>query len=412
MKIPIVVVAYNRPHALSRLLDSLNRAEYPDDVEIVISIDGGELNAETIKVSEQFAWKHGTKKLIVADNNQGLRQHILKCGSLTDEYDGIILLEDDLVVSPYFYSYAIEAQKYYDEESSVAGVALFSHAYNETAWLPFLPVEDGSDVFFLQVPCSWGQCWTSRQWSAFKSWYDKNSELVLDEDKDIPPDVRLWPDTSWKKYFFKYMVEHDLFFVYPRVGLSTNFADAGVNHAGTNNFQVSLLMSSSSFIFSSYSESFAKYDSYCEMLPESLRQIMKKDIDREFAVDLYGMKNFEEIPEKYVITSQKLSDAEFGYARRMRPHELNVAFCVEGDDIFFGETGNLPGKEPFLSYRNKINQDYEKTHAYWYRMSKFHYRPIVVPRPAAGSEDVVVSIKQLLRMLFSELRRRIFSRNG
>ena len=38
--IPIVVIGYNRPQALERLLHSLSRADYRQEVTLYISLDG------------------------------------------------------------------------------------------------------------------------------------------------------------------------------------------------------------------------------------------------------------------------------------------------------------------------------------------------------------------------------------
>ena len=51
----------------------------------------------------------GIKKIIKHSKNLGLRAHVITCGDLVNIYDNIIVLEDDLFVSPYFYKYANDA---------------------------------------------------------------------------------------------------------------------------------------------------------------------------------------------------------------------------------------------------------------------------------------------------------------
>lgn len=146
-KIPVVIVAYNRPAPLKRLLDSVTKGVYSGQVKLIISIDGGD-NSDVLSIAENFRWVHGEKEIIHHKTNIGLRNHILSLGDLTLKYDGIILIEDDLYVSPYFYEYAIEAMEFYNEDNIIAGISLYSHRYNETARLPFTPLSDDSDVFF------------------------------------------------------------------------------------------------------------------------------------------------------------------------------------------------------------------------------------------------------------------------
>src|SRR5688572_10825284 len=95
----IVIPAYNRPASLQRLLDSLRKAEIPHEVKLVISIDQGG-PAGVKQLAENFAWPFGEKKIILHENHLGLKDHILAAGNLSAEYGSIILLEDDLFVSP------------------------------------------------------------------------------------------------------------------------------------------------------------------------------------------------------------------------------------------------------------------------------------------------------------------------
>lgn len=63
--IAIIVVAYNRPQSLSRLLWSLQAADYTGfaNIPLIISIDySGDDKCEAI--ASRFDWKHGEKKLL------------------------------------------------------------------------------------------------------------------------------------------------------------------------------------------------------------------------------------------------------------------------------------------------------------------------------------------------------------
>ena len=55
----IIAVGYNRPEAMFRLLSSLSVANYAEDnVDLLISIDCGERQAEIIDIAEEFLWAH------------------------------------------------------------------------------------------------------------------------------------------------------------------------------------------------------------------------------------------------------------------------------------------------------------------------------------------------------------------
>jgi len=375
LNIPIVIAAYNRKAPLERLLGSLKNAVYPDDVKLIISIDGSTDNGEIIDIAKRFKWNYGEKQIITSEHNMGLRNHILKCGRLAKEYDGIILFEDDLYVAPYFYDYVIQSHKVYGNDKNITGIALYSHQYNETACLPFKPIDDGYDIFFMQVACSWGQSWLTHQWKEFEEWYDSNYGLDLSDDKDVPPDVRLWPTSSWKKYYLKYMVENSKYFVYARISLTTNFADPGVHHQGTNIFQVPLLCRKKEYVFSKLEYSIAKYDAYCEVVPETLKKFVKELEDYDFEVDLYGMKNKREVILDYIITTQYLSCSVRSFGRNLKPHEHNICENISGDEIYFGLKKNMINYGAFLRYRTKLNQNYVNTHSYFFPITQLHYKP-------------------------------------
>lgn len=374
VNIPVVVAAYNRDTALERLLGSLQRARYLDPVKLIISVDGGG-PPEVVNVAERFVWVHGEKEVIVQKKNMGLRQHILFCGGLTSLYDGIVLLEDDLYVSPWFYHYAASAALQYRESREVCGIALYAPHLNESGQFPFCPLEDGADVFFMQLACSWGQLWTTSQWAEFASWYVENAESSLENDPVLPCVVRRWPAASWKKYFIKYMIEKDKYFVYPRKSLSTNFGDMGAHHSGTLLFQVPLLYGEGKgFKFSDFVNSPAKYDAFGEILPEVLRDYCPELRGKDFVVDLNGIKEKHCFAAKYVITSKKCYDSISSYGRYLKPIECNVIENIKGDDILFAEAGSIIDLyyDDFISYIYKKFSELE-IHKYYYSLPDSHY---------------------------------------
>src|SRR5690625_1023767 len=163
MKLPIVVIAYNRDLTLKRLLNSLDQANYDEDnVDLIISIDKTN-NSSVYQIAEKFEWRYGSKIIIKREENLGLRKHVLTCGDLVLKYDGLIMLEDDLVVSPAFYQFATEATLFYNNDSNIAGISLYTYRISEFSNLrTFIPMQDDSDIFYMKVPSSWGQLWTKK----------------------------------------------------------------------------------------------------------------------------------------------------------------------------------------------------------------------------------------------------------
>nr|WP_292963312.1 MULTISPECIES: glycosyltransferase [unclassified Allomuricauda] len=371
MRIPIVVVAYNRPRSLTRLLNSLQKANYPyEDIDLIISIDKADNNRDVLDLANAFQWHHGTKEVVYQENNLGLRQHILKCGGYSLHYGAVIVLEDDLYVSPNFYLFAEQALNFSSKEPSIGGVSLYNHQLNVHTRENFSPHQDGYDNWYFQFASSWGQAWTREQWSGFMDWYKKNPDI--DNNQDVPSYVRSWSPKSWLKYNIAYLVEKDLYFLYPKISLTTNFSDAGT-HVGndTTIFQVPLDYGnrSSKFYFSTTKESKSIYDAYFENLriPETIG--MAKD---DICVDLYGCKSNNR--KRYLLT-QKILNYKIlrSFGKSLKPHDDNIINKIDGYDIFLYDTSikrknsfktNLIRKAEYdfkqLSYRLMLNLIFEK----------------------------------------------------
>lgn len=224
----IVIVGYNRKDSLERVLQSVINAEYVhDDITLIVSLDHSEREEELAQTVELYKekWSHGTFELRTTKKRLGLRNHILRCGDIANEHGAVIILEDDIVVSPYFYNYTIQAVNRYKDEEILAGIALYSHKWNGYTREFFEPLNNGLDCYLGQFGVSWGQCWTQKQWLAFKNWYHQNQKLK--HRKDVPEQVHNWPETSWGKYFVHYIVEKNKYYLMPYVSLATNFSDAG-----------------------------------------------------------------------------------------------------------------------------------------------------------------------------------------
>ena len=205
------------------------------------------MNNDVRGIAESFQWPFGEKEVRYQSEHLGLRKHILKCGDLSREFGSVIILEDDLYVSPYFYDYAVQALSYYNGDRNIGGISLYNQKIEEVTRYPFVPIEDDSDVYFLQFPSSWGQAWTKEHWEEFRAWYDTDPDLT---DIAMPEFIKWkWPASSWKKYFCAYLVEKNRYFVFPRGSFTTNFNDPGTHLARAENcyFQFILHLNTSSF---------------------------------------------------------------------------------------------------------------------------------------------------------------------
>lgn len=318
----IVVVAYNRQNSLSNLLSSLSGADYGDvQVNLVISIDYSGQN-DVHNLAEYFNWEHGEKVIIKHTKNLGLREHILSCGDLSLQYESVIILEDDLLVSQSFYLYAKAALEFYKNNSNIAGISLYHHEHNESAELPFEVINDRYHSYFMKVPSSWGQLWTATHWKGFRSWYDKGQQ-VIDVDY-LPDNVIAWPETSWKKYFFKYLIENNTFFVYPKKSFTTNTGAIGKHHDEiTGLHHSSLSVQKDNFIFPRLEDTINVYDQFFEILPDSINSIENIDL-KDIELDVFGAKPLHKLTSKYLLSSRVCKTPISEYKVTYYPVNLNV----------------------------------------------------------------------------------------
>lgn len=389
MNVPIVVVAYNRPDSLLRLLGSINRAKYPKNVQLIISIDKSDTK-EVESISKNFNWHHGKKEIILHKEHIGLKKHILFAGDLSVEFDGVIILEDDLYVSPCFYDYTCSAIEFYNNDCNIAGISLYSHSFNETAALPFTPLIDSSDVFFMQIPSSWGQCWTTHQWKQFRQWYELNMDKKITADTGIPPNVANWPKTSWKKYFLSYMVETNKFFLYPRFSLTTNFGEPGLHFPHKIHLvQVPLLSKNRPFAFKSLKNSFAIYDSFCEALPGIINHFQPHLKQYDYSVDLYGVKTKHHIKSEYVLTCKQTTEPIYSFAMDLKPVESNIIYNIIGDDLFFAKYSKC-------NTEIKTFNLFDKRLLYYYSFHKYQIEPIHKLKTSLAESKKTIRNKEII----------------
>lgn len=333
--IALVVVGYNRPDSMRRLLNSISLAEYSyEEIPLVISIDHSG-NEEVVQVAEEFLWHYGEKKVIYHSKRMGLRHHIISCGDLTEKYGAVMILEDDLYVSPDFYNYAMEALLKYGDHDKIAGISLNTKRELLESPYPFFPLHTGYDVFFQQFASSWGQVWNLRMWRLFKEWYNENQ--ILPNSVNVPITILNYPETSWAKFYQTYVVEQDKYYVFSYDSLTTNFGDAGehFNH-DSSAFQSILFYGHKNYNMPEFEDG-VKYDIYGE--PVGIGKYLGIE-DEDLTCDFWGRKQADSY-KKYLLTCVKKPYHEIGhYSMCMKPMELNIINKVPGNDIHLYDTTN------------------------------------------------------------------------
>lgn len=329
-KIGICVITYNRINSLRRVLKSLNDANYPHDVDLIISIDKSDCE-DVPTYANKFEWHHGHKIVMTHEQNLGLRRHILSCGDQLENYDALVVLEDDITVAQSFFYYVEQCVTKYKNDDSIAGISLYRAQLHHYALLPFIPMQTDSDVFLMQVAQSWGQVWMKKQWKEFKNWYNTHNK-AFEVQPHLPKTICRWKN-SWLKYHDRYCIEQNKFFIYPYVALSTNHSDTGThNNSSYSWFQAPLLFGDK---IDFKLNPTIKYDGFFESI--NLLKYLNLP-PQDICIDIYGQKQNREGKRYWLSCTKQPYKIIKSYSMAMKPIEYNIINDIKGQEIFLYDT--------------------------------------------------------------------------
>ncbi len=335
MKIALVIVAYNRLESLQRLLLSVENAYYDDEVvNLIVSVDKGDSDNVECWINK-YQWRYGKYEVITHQEKLGLRNHIIECGNRVVDYDAIIVLEDDITVTPNFYRYAKQCVEFYCDDDRIAGISLYSFVRNFQNSLPFEPVKSEYDVFFMNIAQSWGQVWMKKQWSDFYNWYCKNSSEI--EYEPHLTNIWRWPKSSWLKYHMRYCLEKNKYFVYPYFSLSTNNSEIGSHTMCSETYNQAKLLAlpQKRFKLVSLDGVSIKYDAFFEA--KFLARHLGVE-DEDLCVDFFNEKQNRLGKRYWLTTSAYPYKVVRSFALQLKPYEHNIFQDRKGQQLFLYDT--------------------------------------------------------------------------
>ena len=320
----IVVMAYNRPAAVARLLHSLATATIAPDTPLIISLDNSPTQPEVRRLVEAFAWPHGPKHIQAWARHLGLVEHYLACGDLTATYGAIVLLEDDLVVARPFQQFARQALARYQVDPTIAGISLNALWFNGYTHYRFTPLLDAGDTFFLQVPWYQGQVLWPEAWQPFRAWLAAGHGAIAPLDP-IHPVFQTFAEDEWFPAYTKYLATTGRYFVFPRHSFCTNFGDAGTHFSrATPFFQVPLQQHKNEFVLLEMAASIAIYDSFFELAPTVLKRLAPHLQELDLTLDVHVTKPAHLLQTEWVVTCQPAQQTLYSVTLQQRPIEANL----------------------------------------------------------------------------------------
>lgn len=172
---PVALFVYNRPWHTRQTLEALLANPEASETPLYIFSDAPRDIAASNAVAEVRSFLReisGFKSvsIIERENNFGLARSIIDgVTQVCEEHGRIIVLEDDLVTSPYFLKFMNQGLEKYQDEERVISI----HGY-------VYPVEQAlPETFFLRGADCWGWATWKRGWDLF----DPDGQRLLDELK-------------------------------------------------------------------------------------------------------------------------------------------------------------------------------------------------------------------------------------
>lgn len=170
---PILLFVYNRPLHVRRSIESLLANELAKDSELYIFSDAAKDETAQSNVNEVRQFIHSIKGFkeihyVERTENWGLARNIIDgVTTLVNQYGRVIVLEDDLIVAPYFLQFMNDALETYKDEENVCHIQACDFTKD-----PILP-----DTFLIKWTGSWGWATWKRAWKLF----NPNGQELLDE---------------------------------------------------------------------------------------------------------------------------------------------------------------------------------------------------------------------------------------
>ena len=170
---PIALFVYNRPWHTRQTVEALLLNPAAAETQLYVFSDAADGPATVKNVDEVREYVRGLEgfksvSLVEKDRNYGLADSIVDGVSrVCDQHGRVIVMEDDLVTSPYFLEYMNQGLEKYQDEENVISI----HGY-------VYPIEQSlPETFFLKAADCWGWATWQRGWNL----YEADGQKLLDQ---------------------------------------------------------------------------------------------------------------------------------------------------------------------------------------------------------------------------------------
>ena len=181
---PIALFVYKRLAHTRQTVDALRANDLAAESDLFVFSDAAKTEADSRVVAEVREYVNslsGFKSVHVSEkeNNCGLANSIIAgVTQLCESFGRVIVVEDDIVTSPYFLSYMNRALDFYADYPRVFSIS----AYNISPKFMPMPSRYKHDVAFSKRSSPWGWATWLDRWRKANWDYQGYREFLADED--------------------------------------------------------------------------------------------------------------------------------------------------------------------------------------------------------------------------------------
>ena len=255
-----VIMTMNRAHSFTRLFESIQQSHALIDIHVSVDVAADAIvDADVVRAIENAQVKWGERGFFT------YKIHTQPIGILgnwvdsweaelyqPDLYKAVVLLEDDLQLSPHFAKWFIGAHEMYASQDSRIGsvtgqrpqlVARGSAQFNSLSEL--------NSAFAYKLMATWSHSPTHANWVRFRSWVkSKKADMGFKPyvDNIVPTDwyrefeTKGTQDKMWEMWYIKFCELENSFTVYPWVKngeetIACNWREKGLHYDGAESTQ-------------------------------------------------------------------------------------------------------------------------------------------------------------------------------
>ena len=227
----VIILTYNKPESLSRLLSSLLNTGNRDNVsriDIVIAVDRGHtgyFDIPTVKVARGFVWEFGKKRVVLKERRTGQLHQWLEAYSYVESESSsfVLILEDSVVLSPGWFDYVMSVLRHNKVKllyGRIAGWTLEAPIVRQSPASSILTfyklASERSSVILSEIKRVRSLITIHSVWLSFLKWYKEESHNVPKGVLDRVFAVRLenrgiyteWARGVWFSWFSYFLTEN------------------------------------------------------------------------------------------------------------------------------------------------------------------------------------------------------------